>query len=78
MQSKALSVEEHWNENALSPYLTYVEDGETFVLYYEDSRSLSYKLDYVNQLDLGGIAIWALGYEGDSRELWDVINRKLE
>ncbi|OGJ21874.1 MAG: hypothetical protein A3A82_03755 [Candidatus Pacebacteria bacterium RIFCSPLOWO2_01_FULL_47_12] len=78
LQSKALSVEEHWNENALSPYLTYVEDGETFVLYYEDSRSLSYKLDYVNQLDLGGIAIWALGYEGDSRELWDVINRKLE
>lgn len=77
-KSKELRVEEHWNEEALSPYLTYMEDGETFVLYYEDSRSLSYKLDYVNQLDLAGIAIWALGYEGDSRELWDVINRKLD
>ncbi len=72
-----LKVEEHWNETALSPYLSYIEDGQTYVIYYENSRSLSYKLDYVNQLDLGGIAIWALGYEGDSRELWEVINRKL-
>jgi spore germination protein YaaH len=72
-----LKVEEHWNEDALSPYLTYVEDGETYVVYYENSRSLSYKLDYVNQLDLGGIAIWALGYEDQHRELWDVIARKL-
>lgn len=72
-----LKVQEQWNEEALSPYLSYVENGEIFVLYYENSRSLSYKLDLVNQLDLGGIAIWALGYEGDSRELWETIGRKL-
>lgn len=73
-----LQVEERWNEAALSPYLSYKEDGNTYVIYYEDSRSLSYKLDFVNQLDLGGIAIWALGYEGNSRELWDTINQKLD
>lgn len=72
-----LRVEEGWNDDALSPYVSYVEDGEIFVVYYENSRSLSYKLDLVNQLDLGGIAIWALGYEGDSRELWETIGRKL-
>lgn len=72
-----LQLKEGWNEEALSPYLSYQEDGETFMIYYENSRSLSYKLDYVNQLDLGGIAIWALGYEGSSRELWEVINSKL-
>lgn len=72
-----LRVEESWNEDALSPYVSYIEDGEIFVVYYENSRSLSYKLDLVNQLDLGGIAIWALGYEGDSRELWETIGRKL-
>jgi spore germination protein len=70
-------VEEHWNEAALSPYLSYEKDGEIYVVYYENSRSLSYKLDYINQLDLAGIAIWALGYEGESRELWEVINRKI-
>ncbi len=72
-----LQVQEHWNDDALSPYLSYIEDGEIYVIYYENSRSLSYKLDYVNQLDLGGIAIWALGYEANARELWDVIERKL-
>ncbi len=72
-----LKVQEHWNEMALSPYISYVEDGEIYVVYYENSRSISYKLDYVNQLDLGGIAIWALGYEGESRELWDVLQRKI-
>lgn len=77
LRKDELKVEERWNEEALSPYLSYEEDGEIYVIYYENSRSISYKLDYVNQLDLGGIAIWALGYEGDSRELWDVINRKL-
>jgi spore germination protein YaaH len=71
------NIEQHWNQDALSPYLTYQLNDKLFVLYYENSRSLSYKLDFVNQLDLAGIAIWALGYEGSSRELWDVINRKL-
>jgi spore germination protein len=77
-QKDTLKVQEQWSEAALSPFLSYEEDGEIFVLYYENSRSISYKLDYVNQLDLGGVAIWALGYEGDSRELWDVISNKLE
>jgi len=30
-------------------------------------------MEYVRQLDLAGIAIWALGYEGQTRELWDVV-----
>lgn len=76
-QKDELNVVEHWNEEALSPYLSYTQEGQTHVLYYDNSRSLSYKIDFVNQLDLGGIAIWALGYEGNYQELWDVILRKL-
>lgn len=76
-EKELYKVEEHWNEAALSPYISYEKDGNIYVVYYENSRSLSYKLDFVNQLDLAGIAIWALGYEGDSRELWEVIQRKL-
>lgn len=72
-----LQVKEHWNATALSPYISYQRDGQIFVIYYDNSRSLSYKLDLVNQLDLAGIAIWALGYEGENRELWEVIGRKL-
>ncbi len=77
LQKNLYSVKEGWNTDALSPYLSYQKDREIHLIYYENSRSMSYKLDLVNQLDLGGIAIWALGYEGSSRELWDVIKNKL-
>lgn len=77
-QKQQLQVQEHWNERALSPYLSYQQDGSTYVLYYENPRSLAYKLDYVNQLNLAGIAIWALGYEGDATDLWDTIQSKLK
>lgn len=73
-----LQLEEHWDEAALEPYLTYVEDDSFFTIYYENPESLKYKLDYVNQLNLGGIAIWSLGYEGNSREFWDVIRQQLQ
>jgi spore germination protein YaaH len=75
-QKTELKVQEGWSEEALSPYLSYVKNHKTYIIYYENSRSLSYKLDLVNQLELRGIAIWALGYEKDSRELWDTIKNK--
>jgi GH18 family chitinase len=66
-------IETGWDDKALSPYLSYIEDGEIYMIYYENPTSISFKLEYVKQLDLGGIAIWALGYEGSTRELWDAI-----
>lgn len=76
-QKEELEVQEGWSDEALSPYLSYKKNNKIYMIYYENSRSLSYKFDLVNQLDLGGIAIWALGYEKGSRELWDVIQHKL-
>ncbi len=74
---KKPEVKRSWNSRALSPYLTFKKDGKHYVLYYEDKNSLHYKLELVNQLDLAGIAIWALGYEGDSPELWQKITQNL-
>ncbi len=70
---QAKKIETGWDDKALSPYLSYIEDGEIYMIYYENPTSISFKLEYVKQLDLGGVAIWALGYEGLTRELWDVI-----
>ena len=74
-EKTSLSV--RWQDDSLSPYFTYQEDGNIYTVQYDDSRSLAYKISLVNELDLGGIAIWALGYEGETRELWDVIERKM-
>lgn len=66
-----------WDDTALSPYLLYEEDGAQQLIYFEDAQSLRYKLDLVKQSGLGGIAIWALGYEGGSQELWETIQSSL-
>lgn len=76
-KKEELELKEHWDENALAPYLTYVENENFYTIYYENEKSISYKLEYVNQLNLGGIAIWSLGYEGNSRDMWNVIQQSL-
>lgn len=76
-QKEELQIQEAWDSLALQPYFTYMQDGKLYTVYYENAQSLQYKLDYVEQMNLGGIAIWALGYEGSSRELWDTIQEKI-
>lgn len=61
---------------AFSPYLRFEKRGKPIVLYYDDPESLSYKISLARSAGLGGIAIWALGYEGYTNELWDVIAGK--
>ncbi len=70
---KRPGLERHWDSDALSPYLRYTANGQTKILYYDDEDSLRYKRTLVNQAGLGGVAIWALGYEDDSKTLWDAL-----
>lgn len=45
-------------------------------LYYDDAQSLAAKYDLVNQYDVRGIGIWALGYDGSRPELYALIKDK--
>lgn len=45
-------------------------------LYYDDAQTLAAKYDLVNQYDIRGAAIWALGYDGNRPELYAVIKDK--
>lgn len=68
------TVELVWDRNTLSPYGIRREDGKIVSqIYFEDINSIKLKLDLVRQADLGGIAIWAIGYEGNNPGLWDTI-----
>ncbi len=42
----------------------------------DDEESLGYKYDLVNMMGIGGIGIWALGYDDGYTELWNVIREK--
>jgi spore germination protein YaaH len=61
----------------LSPYLSYFKDGKIYQIHYEDSGSLKLKIDLVHQSKLGGLAIWALGYELPFPDLWQTISNNL-
>jgi spore germination protein YaaH/flagellar hook assembly protein FlgD len=45
-------------------------------LYFDDAQTLAAKYDLVNQYDLRGVGIWALGYDGSRPELYAVLKDK--
>ncbi len=67
-----------WDNLAKTPYFTYVSPETSSIreVYYDDVDSLRLKYDMVNQLDLAGVGIWALGYDGGYEELWNLLGEK--
>lgn len=63
-----------WDTASQTPYyilLTGIGQG-----WYDDAVSLALKYDGVMQYGLGGVGIWALGYDGDRPELWSLLRQK--
>ena len=64
-----------WDEQAQVPYYSYIspETGSIRQVYFENVQSLAKKYELVKEKSLAGVGIWALGYDGDRSELWDLI-----
>ena len=83
----AQQLSQHWDATAQSPWASWwspaVNDpcggnhGSWRELYYDDATSLGLKYDLATASGLRGVGIWALGYDGNAPELWDLIARKL-
>ncbi len=68
-----------WDYEAMSPYLVFKEnDGRIKQIYYENLESLSLKYQLVKQVQMGGVAFWAIGYEGEFNEVWKEARKKLK
>ena len=52
------------------PWVKYTSSSLWRQLWYDDTLSLSMKYNLVNSLNLGGIGIWALSYDGGTTEIW--------
>lgn len=63
-----------WSETTLSPYIVYEKEGKIYQVHFENAQSLEQKIKLVESANLGGIAIWALGYDGTSQDLWTPID----
>jgi spore germination protein YaaH len=67
----------HWDDITKTPYLIFQPADGWHQIWYDDAESLGYKIDLINERDLGGLGIWALGYDGDLPDLFNVIEAKL-
>lgn len=65
-----------WDDTAKSPHLSYTgTDGVSHQVWFENSKSIGYKLDLMNKYDIAGIALWKLSEEDPA--IWPVIQSKL-
>lgn len=63
-----------WDTNSETPYYNYPEMIQGW---FDDTASLSRKYKFADSLSLGGIGIWALGYDGTRTELWNLLERSI-
>ena len=72
---EALENNKTWDEDSYTPYYHVTRDGVLKQVWYDDGKSFGAKVAYVVERDLGGIGIWALGYEGTLPHYWDAIEK---
>lgn len=70
---KAESYGRRWEAQSSTPWYAYRADSTWHQCWYDDDVSLGMKEDVAVMRGLAGVGIWALGYDGARRELWDAL-----
>ena len=68
-EANAQSYGKNYNSVAPSAWYNY-SDGGNRQVWYDDSLSLATKYNYIKDMDLKGLGIWAMGYDGGRPEIW--------
>lgn len=68
----------NWDTIAQSPWYSYKDSTTNLnhIVYFENPRSLGVKYDYINQKNLQGVGIWALGFDGKRTDLLQLLADK--
>ena len=81
-------LKQDWDTTASSPWASWISPASSTdpncpaaynsprELYYDNAQSLGYKYNLVNQTNIRGTGMWALGYDGNAPELWQAIQDK--
>lgn len=67
-----------WDLLAQAPWCWYIDEKTNTArqAWFENTKSIESKFNYVNNKKFAGIAIWTLGYDRDYKDLWDIISSK--
>ncbi len=74
--SGAATYGRRWDALSQTPWYRYQNGTEWHQVWYDDAQSLGLKYDLAIATNLGGIGMWALGYDGNLPDLWDLIDLK--
>ncbi|WP_027393663.1 glycosyl hydrolase family 18 protein [Aquimarina latercula] len=73
----SLKIPVQFDKKSSSSYLIIEDSSKKYrQLFFEDTTSLSIKYDWIKSNKIGGVGIWALGYDDGYTELWDLLNEK--
>jgi spore germination protein YaaH len=62
-----------WDTIYSTPWYAYQVGGGWRECWFDDSVSLALKYDFAKARDLGGVGMWALSYDGNYPELWNLL-----
>ena len=74
---EANNFESLWDEASGTPWYRYKEGEQWYQCWYENARSFKGKAEYVRNNGFQGLGMWALGYEGNRRDVWDVVEEEI-
>jgi spore germination protein YaaH len=77
VEPEALELGKSWDTVTHTPYYHKTINGGLWQVWYDDGQSFEDKLAYADEQGLGGIGIWALGYDGELPDYWDAIEAVL-
>ncbi|MBE5883751.1 MAG: chitinase [Lachnospiraceae bacterium] len=67
-----LSVEPEWQESTCQNYAEWTSGSVTYKIWLEDMESLRVKLSVMSANEIGGVAVWRLGY--GTPAIWELIS----
>lgn len=66
----------YWDQNSFTPAYIFQVSGAWRQCWIDDAYSMARRFDFVNQRGIGGIGIWALGYDDGYTDFWQAIQDK--
>lgn len=65
-----------WDASAQVGWQAYKGEDGWRMIFLDDARSLSVKYDFAKANGLGGVGMWALGFDDGNTELWQLLENK--
>ncbi|HAN76996.1 MAG TPA: hypothetical protein DCQ31_04085 [Bacteroidales bacterium] len=65
-----------YDSTSHSMYYVFRDSVNWVQCWFDNEKTLALKYDYINEKRLGGLGIWALGYDNTYPELWNLIGQK--